>query len=304
MGYYCKGIKNGEEGRVGLIFLFFFIIFLSCSKQSLYRKEGDFNRPAELHPQSTIIIDIEKFTPQKFICDIKGNIFTVGNGDRLVMIRNSGKIEELNIQDIYPCQIVDIATDGFDIFLLDKMNRKIWTVKREKVLGKGFSLAQRPLLFDVSEKGRFAVIYNNKKEISIFSKERKFGTVELEKTVREGRDGALVFRNNNLYLANNIKNSIDIMSIYASSKDSTIDIVSPSSIAVDEWGNLFICSKQGLVGVEKEGKKKYQYLSGFQNGKIFILKENIFVLHPQEKRIYVFKIKYTNTDPDLSGNIQ
>ncbi|GAI86802.1 unnamed protein product, partial [marine sediment metagenome] len=70
-------------------------------------------------------------------------------------------------------EILDIDTDGFDIFLLDRMNRKIWTVKREKVLEKGFALESRPLFFSVSENGLFTVIYSNRREFYIFSRTEK-----------------------------------------------------------------------------------------------------------------------------------
>lgn len=286
--------------RIGTILVI--LLFLSCFERTSYRKEVNFIIPAELHPESTLTIDIEQFTPLKFVCDIKGNIFVIGNGERLVFISSGGEIEELNIQGMYPCEIVDIATDGFDIFLLDKMNRKIWTITRKKVLKRGFSLVERPLFFDVSEKGRFAVIYTNKEEVSIFSKGSNFATVELERALREGKDGDLVFQNSKLYIADNAKNRIDIIDIYASSRDSTININSPTSIAPDKWGNLFIFSKEGLVCLTGEGKKKNLNLSGTQDGKIFLLRENIYILHPKEKRIYVFKIMYIDANSDISGN--
>lgn len=296
--------KIGLKAKVLLSNGLAFLLFISCTKESINIiniENTDLPSPLDLLYESSIVLDVKQFSPEKIICDIKGNIYISGNRRRLILVKDNREVEEMNIQEIYPCEILDIDTDGFDIFLLDRMNRKIWTVKREKVLEKGFALESRPLFFSVSENGLFTVIYSNRREFYIFSRtEKRFSGFLLEEGVMEGDGGAILFRKNSIYFANKKKDRVEFSHLYNPSKRLFLDVKSPSSLAIDRWENLFVASQEGIVFITKDGKGKRLLSKEMQMAKISISKEKIYILNLEEKKIDVFKIIYTSTDSNIS----
>ncbi|TES91525.1 MAG: hypothetical protein E3J87_07580 [Candidatus Cloacimonadota bacterium] len=303
MKIYSKRLK-----KTGLRAKFIFsnalplLLLVCCTKESINKKNLNFPVPHDLIFESSISLETKHFSPEKIVCDIKGNLFILADRRRIILVKETEELEEMNMEEIYPCEIVDISSDGFDIFLLDKMNRKIWTLKREKILEKGFTLEARPLFFSVSEKGLFTVIYSNSREFSCFSRTEKMGRgFLLEEGIMEGDGGALQFQKNSIYFANKKRNRVVLFNLYNPSKKSFIDVESPTSLALDSWENLFVATLNGITCITKNGTKK-KLLSNEQFGaKISISKERLYILNPEEKRIDVFKIFYTSSEPDISG---
>lgn len=294
--------KTGLKAKAIFSNTLILFLFISCTKVSINTKNIDLPLPVDLQHDLKISIDIHQFSPENFVCDIRGNIYIIGNGRRLIRVGDNKKVEEMNIGRIYPCEIVDISTDGFDIFLLDRMNRKIWTVKRELVLDKGFILEARPLFFSTSEKGFFAVIYSDIRDISIFSGTEKIISGFLfDEGIMEGDSGSLLFKKDIIYLANTKNNRIEIFHLYNPLERLIINVNSPISLALDGKDNLFINSKNGITFISKNSKKEELISKEISGGKILIINKRLYVLNPEERRIDVFKIIYSSPDSDIPG---
>lgn len=303
MKIYSKRLKKtGLRAKFVFSNVLPLLLLVCCTKESINKKNLNFPVPHDLIFESSISLETKHFSPEKIVCDIKGNLFILADRRRIILVKETEELEEMNMEEIYPCEIVDISSDGFDIFLLDKMNRKIWTLKREKILEKGFALEARPLFFSVSEKGLFTVIYSNSREFSYFSRTEKMGRgFLLEEGIMEGDGGALQFQKNSIYFANKKRSRVELFNLYNPSKKSFIDVESPTSLALDSWENLFVATLNGITCITKNGTKK-KLLSKEQFGaKISVSKEKLYILNLEEKRIDVFKIFYTSPDPDISG---
>jgi len=290
--------------KVKLIFInaIFLLLLFSCTKESINIPKTNLPMPTSLKEIASIELDTLSFTPEKLVSDIKGNIFITGRSNRLILIKAKGDIEEINIRDIYPAEIVDISTDGFDIFLLDRMNRKIWTLKRESILEKGYMLEERPLIFSVSERGFFTVIYSNRREFFCQSRtEKRITGFLLEEEVKEGEDCTILFHKNSIYFANKKNNRIDFFQLYNPEKMSFREIKSPSSLTIDTYENLFIVTSEGIVFVKNDGMMSYLLLRKIERAEISINRDRLYLLTPDKKRIDVFKIIYTASDSSIPG---
>ncbi len=302
--YLRKLRKTGLRAKILFSNGLFLLLLISCTRKSVNSQTNlqtiALPFPLELKHELSIFIDVSQFLPDKIVCDIKGNIFISGNKRRLFHLEDDLEISEINIEAIYPCEIVDIGTDGFDIFLLDRMNRKLWTVKRESVLENGFSLEERPLFFSVSEKGLFTVIYTNRREFSIFSRtEKRFGDFQLEEAAMEGDRGSLLFIKDNIYFANNKRDRVELFYLYNPGERQCINVESPTSLALDIWKNLFIASNEGLVCIPKNNTGKILLSNEILDSQIAISKEKIYILNPEEKKIDVYKIVYTSFNSNI-----
>lgn len=279
--------------------LLLLLLLVSCAKESVKIRNVNKPSPINLVYELSIPLDVNEFSPEKMVCDIKGNIFILGNRRRVIILKDK-KIEEMNIEKIYPCEIIDIGTDGFDIFLLDRMNRKIWTVKREKVLEKGFTLDARPLFFSVSEKELFTVIYSNRREFPCFSRtEKRYSSFLLEDVVKEEDGGALLFQKNNIYFANKKKDRVEIFYLYNPAKGVVVKVRSPNSLALDAWENLFVSTLEGIVCITKKLEKRMMLSKEIPEAQISINNGCIYILNPDKKKIDVYKIFYTTSDSNV-----
>ena len=302
--YLRKLRKTGLRAKILFSNGLFLLLLISCTRKSVNSQTNlqtiALPFPLELKHELSIFLDVSQFLPDKIVCDIKGNIFISGNKRRLFYLEDNLEISEINIEEIYPCEIVDIGTDGFDIFLLDRMNRKLWTVKRESVLENGFPLEERPLFFSVSEKGLFTVIYTNRREFSIFSRtEKRFSGFQIEEAAMEGDRGSLLFMKDNIYFANNKGDRVELFYLYNPGERQHIDVESPTSLALDTWNNLFIASNEGLVCIPKNNTGKILLSNEILDSQIAISKEKIYILNPEGKKIDVYKIVYTSFNSNI-----
>lgn len=249
-------------------------------------------RPDGLAHAYTIDIAIPQFIPQKIAVDISGRIFIVGNNRRLVVIEEREHIEEIVLESLYPCDIVDIDTDGFDIFLLDRLNKRIWTIKQETILEKGFPLEETPLHLAISERNYMVLAFRDRNELSIFSRNQKLFTgIRLDAPVRENEITDLVFSENILYIAEGHHGRIDVLPLFSPSQKSTIEAPSPSSLAIDRRGHLFVAAGGSISYREGDGLKT---LGALENGEVSIAisDDSLFALEPAARKIDVYSIMY------------
>jgi len=271
----------------------------SCTKKTIQNKPSNAPFPLHLEFERSIELGFEQFLPEKITTDVKGNTYIVGNRRRLIVIKHNGVVGEINIETIYPCEITNIGTDGFDIFLLDRMNNKIWTVTREVIGKKGFSLGAQPLLFAVSKKRFFAILYYNKSELTLYSRNEKVaGGVALELDLQDRESGTLLFQNNILYFASRENDEVSMYFLYNPSQTSKIVIQSPTSLALDNWQNLFIASSKGIQCMRNGIIKKDLLLQESQGTELSLFKDRLILLNPNNKRIDVYKIVYSSADPN------
>jgi hypothetical protein len=301
--YSRRSNRTGWTVKFVFSSIFFLSLLISCSKEVTHGDQKGSHIPREITLSSRIPLEINQFSSEKIISDVRENLYIIGGGTRLLKIKDLSEIEEINIQDAYPCEIVDISTDGFDIFLLDRMNRKIWTVKREMVIEEGFPIDGRPLLLSVSEKGLFSIIYSNRRELTIFTKdEKKQNEILLENELSEGDGASLLFYNDIIYLMDTKNSRIEIFSRFNPSQKQTLSIENPFSFALDKKENLFIVSEDGLICFSKETGRRITLIGGVSDALISIRNENLFVLTPKEKKVDVYKIIYTHPVPDDSDS--
>jgi len=283
------------KARLILSNVLFLLLFTNCTEELIRKEIPNSLYPVKLVRSDSFPIYIEQFSPQKIAVDIKGNIFVLGNGSRLVIIKKAGKSEEIALEAIKPCELVDIATDGFDIFLLDRMNRKIWTVSRGKVLSKGFPLKQRPVLFDVSDKGLFSLIYSNYSEISVFSKtETGLSSFHLDGASINGGESTLLIKEHVVYFAMPGNDMIEKLFLYNPSRRAYLHVDSPISLDLDRWNNLFVQSRQGIFCFKQREKEEKVFLSEEKGSDISVYNQRMFILKPEKKSVDVFEIIYSS----------
>ncbi len=295
--FLARSRKTDLKTNIILGSIFSLLLFTNCMEELKNIEKSTLKYPSKLTYSTSISIDVEQFLPDKIAIDVKGNIFILGNNRTLFVIRTSGTIEEIELEHIKPCELVDITTDGFDIFLLDRMNRKIWTVTRESISDKGFALTKRPLLFDVSNNGLFSVIYSNINEISIFSKtESNFNGFSLDGMILTTNEGDLVFKNKVIYFANQKNDRVEKYYLYSSNKKVFFRIESPKSLTLDMYGNLFIQGKHDIFCIRQGNGDTKTFLTGNKGEDIAIFDRKLFILKPEEKSLDVFKIIYSSAD--------
>ncbi len=273
-----------------------FIILLaiiSCARDFTLPPDLDKPAPSKLKFAYTIELDIPKFLPQHITVDITGRIYLTGNSRRLIFIKKGEHPAEVMLESIYPCNITDIDTDGFDIFLLDRLNKKIWTIKQRTLLERGFLLQERPLNFAISERNSMVITFVNSKEISVFSKHEKlFTAMHLAVPLREDDTVDLLFRNNVLYIAEMGNDKLNILPLFNPSQKQTLAIPSPASLAMDRSGHLFIAYAQGIGSLLDNDMEVLHPLHG-EHLEISIARDSLFLLRPSAGKIDVYSIVYT-----------
>ena len=294
MKKFSRRLKRIElKARFIFINLLFLLLFISCTKQTvgIGIKKSVF--PEKLMYLYTRRFNIPGFFPQRMTCDIRGNIYLLGNNKRLVFINNKGEIKEIALENIFPCEIIDIATDGFCIFLLDRLNQKIWTIKREKVSELGFSLDEKPSLLSVSNKGQIGIVLSNSRKIVIFYKNDR-RELFLKEPFLQDDNGGLLFVDNNIFLANKKRNKIEVYQIYNPLKVNCIAIDSPNSLTADTFKNVYVAYKEGLILIKANLKMKKLLSLDLSHTRISSNRDRLYILNLDKRKIDVFKIIYSS----------
>jgi hypothetical protein len=171
-------------------------------------------------------------------------------------------------------------------------------VKKKILLERGFSLNERPLHFSISERNYIALIPAYRKEMSIFSKNEKLFTgIRLDAPLTEGDKGDLLFRSNVLYVANTQKGRVEVIHFFDPSVRQSLQIDSPTSLAIDKAGNLFIASQKGIAYLHAGGTENLFTLKN-KGIEISIHNGSFFILDPLARTIDVYSIVYTDPRTD------
>lgn len=291
--YLQRSRKTGLKAKRLFNNLVLLLLTTSCTSEFTRTDGMDAPVPSLVAFAYTIELHLPQFSPQKITADITGRIYVSGNSRRLIFFEQRERHEEIILESIYPCEIINIDTDGFDIFLLDHLNKKIWTVKQKMLLKSGFALQDHPLDLAISEKSHFALIFANRKELSIFSKNKTlFTTMHLEAPLHEDDMVDLLFRNNVLYITNGEEGRLNVLPIFSPSQKRLLDIPSPTSLAMDRMGNLFIAYEEGIGYLLRNEIALLHPLHG-EPLEITIFSDSLFVLRPSARKIDVYSIVYT-----------
>jgi hypothetical protein len=291
--------RTGLQARRLFNSLALFLFTISCTKEFIKTDGSDAQVPFRIEHAYTIELTAPQFAPHKITSDVSGRIFVVGNNRRLIFIEGNKRIEEIILESIYPCEIVDINTDGFDIFLLDRLNSKIWTIKQKTLLEKGFSLEDRPLHLAISERNYMALTFSDRKELSIFSKNEKLFTgIHLDTPFREDDVGDLLFRENVLYIANRKNGQIDVLPLFNPSQRRKVTVPAPTSLAMDRQSHLFIAYAEG-IGYLRGSELELLHPMKDQEVEITIHDDFLFVLTPSKEKIDVYSIVYSTSDSNV-----
>lgn len=290
--------KIGSRAKQLFNSLALLLLTFSCTKELVRSDIANSPIPLRIEHTSTIEIEVPQFTPQKIAVDITGRIFVTGNNRRLIYIEGKAEFEEITLESIYPCEIVDIDTDGFDIFLLDRLNRTIWTIKQKNLLEQGFPVEGRPLRLGISERNYMAIIFGDRKELSIFQKgEKLFTGIHLTVALRENERSDLLFSENILYVAESEENRLEVLPLFDPSQRHQITVPAPTSLAMDAKGYPFIAC-EGQIGFLLGNV--FQSLQSLPQGEVEIAIHNdtLFAMNALTGRIDVYKIVYAAPGTD------
>jgi hypothetical protein len=293
MKRYSQRLKKTEsKARQLFSSLALLLLTFSCTKEFISTDPVETPVPAAIAYAYTIDLSIPQFAPQKIALDITGRIFVTGNGRRLLFIEERKTIEEITLESIYPCEIVDIDTDGFDVFLLDRLNKRIWTVKQKTILEKGFSLEDHPLHVAISKSSHMAITFSNRNEVNIFSRNDKLFTgIHLDAPLPDDDMVDMLFSGRILYIARRETSCIDVVPIFNPSQKYRVTVPSPTSLAIDRRGYLFIACKEGIGYLADSQLNIVRPLQN-EHVEITIFNDSLFVLKPSAENIDVYSIVY------------
>jgi hypothetical protein len=290
--------KTGSLARRLFNSVALLLLTFSCTKEFIKPGVSDAPIPYRIEHAYTIELATPQFTPQRITSDISGKLFVTGNNRRLIVVDGRENVEEIILEAIYPCEIIDINSDGFDIFLLDRLSEKIWTVKQKTLLEKGFALEDQPHLLAISERNYMAIAFRDRKELSVFSrKDKLFTGIHLESPLREDDAVDLLFAENIIYVAHTKHGQISVLPLFNPAQKYQVPVRGPSSLAMDRQGYLFVACAEG-IGYLRQDEMVLLHSMKTHQVEITIQSDSLYVLEPSQGIINVYSILYAAPGAD------